>query len=50
MDESNLSFEDKSAIAFANMIFYYMINNIDYKAIFSDELVSKLLKYNGLYS
>ena len=46
----DLTFEEKSAIAFANMIFYYELNHFDYKAIYSDELISKLLRFNGFYS
>ena len=50
MTNRELTFEEKSAIAFANMVYYYETNHIEYEAIYSAILISQLLRFNGFYS
>ena len=50
MSGRELTFEEKSAIAFVNMMFYHKVKNIKFEAIFSDKTISDLLKYNKYYS
>ena len=42
-----LNAKEQSAVDFVNMMIYYKINNdVEFDAIYSDEIISKLLKFN----